>query len=347
MGQARLWPVATSKKRTPTIGDIADLVGVSRATVSRAFGRPDLLSSETVEKIKKAAERLGYFPNQAARALSTGRRGNLAIVVPDIANAFFPPLIRAAELASDSRGMSLFLGDSNEDPEREFTLLSKLVVQTDGFVLASSRMPDKKIEEIAGKHPLVLINRDVAGISRVLIDTSSGVDAAVVHLAKNKHRKIAYVGGPSASWSEQQRRSTVRRAAAREGLSVEYVRSGHATFDAGRESAKAVIAAKVSAVIAFDDVVAHGLLAGLNELGHRVPQDVSVIGCDDVLGAATYPALTSVSARHVEAGRMAIEILLNMIEEPTISNVRIALDTKLVVRATTAQRSSNRTSSQS
>jgi LacI family transcriptional regulator len=234
--------------------------------------------------------------------------------------------------------MSLFLGDSGEDPAREFTLLSRLVVQTEGFVLASSRMPDKKIKEIAEKHPLVLINRDISGISRVLIDTSTGVDAAVVHLAEIKHKKIAYVGGPSISWSEQQRRAAVRRAAEREGLTVEYVRSGHATFDAGREAAGAVVAAKASAAIAFDDVVAHGLLAGLNELGHRVPQDISVIGCDDVLGAATYPALTSVSARHIEAGRMAIEMLLNMIEEPTISNVRIALDTKLVVRATTAPR---------
>jgi DNA-binding LacI/PurR family transcriptional regulator len=328
----------SKNKGAPTIGDIADLVGVSRSSVSRAFGKPELLSEDTVKKIRKAAEKLGYFPNQAARALSTGRPGNLAIVVPDIANAFFPPLIRAAQLAADSHGMSLFLGDSGEDPAREFTLLNRLVVQTEGFVLVSSRMPDKKIKEIAEKHPLVLINRDISGISRVLIDTSPGVEAAVVHLSEIKHKKIAYVGGPSVSWSEQQRRRAVRRAAEREGLTVEYVRSGHATFDAGREAASAVIAAKASAAIAFDDVVAHGLLAGLNELGYRVPQDISVIGCDDVLGAATYPALTSVSARHIEAGRMAIEMLLNMIEEPTISNVRIALDTKLVVRATTAPR---------
>jgi LacI family transcriptional regulator len=333
--------VPISKNRaTPTIGDIAELVGVSRSTVSRAFGRPDLLSEDTVKKIQKAAEKLGYFPNQAARALSTGRSGNLAIVVPDIANAFFPPLIRAAQLAADSRGMSLFLGDSNEDPEREFILLNRLAVQTEGSVLASSRMQDKQIKEIAAKHPLVLINRDVAGISRVLIDTSPGVEAAVAHLGQMKHQKIAYVGGPSVSWSEQQRRSAVKRAAARTKLTVEYVRSGHATFDAGREAAAAVIAVKASAAIAFDDVVAHGLLAGLNELGYRVPQDVSVIGCDDVLGAETYPALTSVSARHVEAGRMAVEMLLNMIEEPTISNVRIALDTKLVLRSTTAPRRS-------
>lgn len=329
-------PISKNRAAAPTIGDIADLVGVSRSTVSRAFGRPDLLSEETVKKIRQAAEKLGYFPNQAAKALSTGRPGNLAIVVPDIANAFFPPLIRAAQLAADSRGMSLFLGDSSEDPVREFTLLNRLVVQTEGFVLASSRMTDKKIKEIAEKHPLVLINRDVAGISRVLIDTSTGVEAAVVHLAQIKHRKIAYVGGPSISWSEQQRRGAVRRVAEREGLAVEYVRPGLATFGAGREAASAVVASKASAAIAFDDVVAHGLLAGLNELGYRVPEDISVIGCDDVLGAATYPALTSVSARHVEAGRMAIEMLLNMIEEPTISNVRIALDTKLVLRATTA-----------
>jgi DNA-binding LacI/PurR family transcriptional regulator len=329
---------ASKSKSVPTIGDIADVVGVSRSTVSRAFGRPDLLGADTVKKIQKAAEKLGYFPNQAARALSTGRSGNLAIVVPDIANAFFPPLIRAAQLAADNFGMSLLLGDSNEDPAREFTLLNRLVVQAEGLVLVSSRMPNKKIKEIAGKHPLVLINRDVSGISRVLIDTSSGVEDAVAHLAQTKHRRIAYVGGPSVSWSEQQRSRAVRRAAAREGLAVEYIGRGYATFDAGREAAGAVIAARASAAVAFDDVVAHGLLAGLNELGYRVPQDVSVIGCDDVLGAETYPALTSVSARHMEAGRIAVEMLLKMIEDPTSSDVRITLDTKLVLRATTAPR---------
>lgn len=331
-------------KAAPTIDDIATIVGVSRSTVSRAYSRPELLSPETVEVIRKVATELGYYPNQVARALSTGRHGNLAIVVPDIANAFFPPLIRAAQLAADNRGMSLFLGDSDEDPAREFTLLSRLMVQTEGFVLASSRMKDDRIREIAAKHPLVLINRDVPGIARVLIDTTTGVEMAVERLVQYGHKRIAYVGGPSTSWSEGQRRHAVRKTAARHGISVEFLKSGLATFAAGEEAAESVIAAKTTAAIAFDDVVAHGLLAGLYACGRRVPDDISVVGCDDVLGARTFPALTSVSSRHVEAGRIAVEILLGMITSRTISDARIVLETQLVERSTTGRAAATRKS---
>jgi LacI family transcriptional regulator len=108
-----------SSKPLPTIDRVAAEAGVSRATVSRAFTRPDLLSRETVRHVRAVAKRLGYVPNQTARALSTGRHGNIALVVPDIANPFFPPLIRAVQTRADDAGLSVFLGDSDEDPDRE------------------------------------------------------------------------------------------------------------------------------------------------------------------------------------------------------------------------------------
>src|ERR1700709_1958619 len=113
----------------PTISDVAKAAGVSTATVSRAFSRPDMLREDTVAQIRSIADQLGYLPNPMARALSTGRQGNIAIVVPDIANPFFPPLLRAAQAAADTAGYSVFLGDSDEDPARELRPGEKVVYE--------------------------------------------------------------------------------------------------------------------------------------------------------------------------------------------------------------------------
>jgi DNA-binding LacI/PurR family transcriptional regulator len=327
-----------SNNRVPTISDVAKAVGVSRSTVSRAYSQPHLLREETVQAVHAAATKLRYKPNQAARALSTGRHCNIAIVVPDIANPFFPPLLRAAQVAAVAGGFSLFLGDSDEDPTRESVLLDRLIMQTEGFVLASSRMPDAKIQEFAALHPLVLINRDTPGIPRVLIDTGSGIEEAVEHLAALGHKRLAYVSGPAASWSDQQRRLSIRKAAAHQKLVMEPVAAKWATFEDGKAATKAVLKTKATAAITFDDFLAQGLLAGMAEQGVTIPRDFSVIGCDDVLGAATYPPLTSISSRCSEAGRMAMEMLLSILQSGQMIDLRCVLDTQLVVRSTTGPR---------
>ena len=320
----------------PTIGDVAKAAGVSRATVSRAFSRPDMLSGETVAHVRHIAGQLSYQPNPAARALSTGRHGNVAIVVPDINNPFFPPLLRAAQAAADAAGYSVFLGDSYEDPARELRLVNKLVMQVEGFILASSRMQNKKVLELSQRLPVVLINRDIPGLPRALIDPVAGVSAAVAHLSQLGHKSLVYVSGPEASWSNQQRRQAIERAVAKHRLRLKCVPGGHPSFDAGREVAGKILALKkITAVITFDDSVACGLLAGLAGKRTVVPRDLSVIGCDDVLGGSTYPALTSISARCDEAGRMAADLLLTALRTGKSSDIRCTLDTWLVTRGTT------------
>ena len=320
----------------PTISDVAKAAGVSTATVSRAFSRPDMLKEETVSQVRSIATQLGYVPNPMARALSTGRHGNIAIVLPDIANPFFPPLLRAAQATADAAGYSVFLGDSDEDAAREQRLVSKLVMQVEGFILASSRMQDRKILELAQRQPVVLINHDTPGLPRVLIDPVAGIDAAVSHLVELHHRSLVYVSGPAASWSDQQRRLAVESASARHHVKIHSVPASRPTFDAGKAVASSILRLDATAAITFDDFVAHGLLAGLAEQGVVVPRDFSVIGCDDVLGASTYPALTSVSARCDEAGRMAADLLISTLQTGRRADVRCLLDTCLVVRDTTA-----------
>jgi DNA-binding LacI/PurR family transcriptional regulator len=271
-----------------------------------------------------------------ARARSTGRQGNIAIVVPDIANPFFPPLLRAAQATADATGFSIFLGDSDEDASREQRLINKLMTQVQGFILASSRMQDKNIRELATRQPVVLINHDTPGLPCVLIDTVIGIDAAVAHLVDLRHRSLVYVSGPAALWSDQQRRVAVQRASVRHKVKITSVPASRPTFDAGKEVTGRIVELDAAAAITFDDYVAHGLLGGLVEHGIMVPRDFSVIKRDDVLGSSTCPALTSVSARCDEAGRMAVNLLISTLQTGRRPDVRCLSDTCLVGRNTTA-----------
>ena len=317
-----------------TISQVAEAAGVARSSVSRAFTRPDMLSPETVTRILDAAKALGYVPNHTARALSTGRYGNIALTVPDIANPFFPPLIQAAQMEADRSDFCIFLGNGSEDPVQEDKLLKRFAGQVEGFVLASSRLSDGQIREHASQHPLVLINRDVEGLARVLIDSGTGVWQAVEHLAKLGHRKIVYVSGPSTSWSNQQRSAAVRDASEKFNLIAQTVATIVPSFEAGKNAVDAILKTGASAAIAFDDLTAQGVLAGMAERHVIVPKDFSLIGCDDVLGAMTYPALTSVSNQSSEAGRVAVSLLMEILQAGSIRDVRHTLETHLVIRDT-------------
>lgn len=318
-----------------TIGDIARVAGVSRSTVSRAFSRPELLNPETVHRVKAAAVQLGYVVNHAARALSTGRFGNIAVVVPDIANPFFPPLVRRVQTLADAAGYAVFLGDSDEVADREANLTSRLSAQVEGFVLAAPRLDEQSIRELDASRPVVLVNRDIEGLARVLIDPSGGLDEAVAHLYQLGHRSVVYLSGPRESWSDQQRRAALIRASERVGLEVMTQELGRPSSAAGRDAVGGILASGASAVIAFDDVVAQGVMAGLALRGVDVPRDISVIGCDDTLASGTHPALTTISAASASAGEAAAELLLSVLSSGARSDARVAIATHLVVRATT------------
>jgi LacI family transcriptional regulator len=320
-----------------TIGDIAEVAGVSRSTVSRAFSRPELLNPETVSRVRNAASRLGYVANYAARTLSTGKSGNIAIVVPDIANPFFPPLMRRIQTLADEAGYAVFIGDSDEVAEREAKLTQRLSPQVEGFILASPRLDAARIRELNGTCPVVLVNRDVEGLARVLIDPRGGMDEAVVHLYRQGHRRVLYLSGPRASWSDQQRRAALMEAAARVGIQAEVLELGRPTADAGRDAVGRILASGATATIAFDDVVAQGVLAGMAVRGVNVPRDISVIGCDDTLASGTNPPLTTISTASEAAGEAAVRQLIEMLAAGRNTGTRVIIDTHLVVRVTTDQ----------
>lgn len=327
--------MSDKKSKQPTISEVAAAAGVARSTVSRAFSQPGRLTAETVKRVLDVAERIGYTPNPVAQALSTGRSRNIALIVPDVANPFFPPLIRAAQRKAEENDFCVFLGDTDENSDREQQLLDRFANQVEGILLVSPRLPDAAIAQFAKRVPIVLVNRDLDAVPRVLIDSGEGIEAAVNHLVSLGHQRVAYVSGPTASWSNGQRRMHLRRAAERAGISIISIPAAKSSFEIGKKSAPKLLSSGTTACIAFDDLLAQGILAGFAEAGVPVPDAFSVVGCDDVLGSTTTPALTTVSNRSELAGEVAVTLLLDSLRTHAIRDARHVLGTHLVVRKST------------
>ena len=296
--------------RRATIYSIASTVGVSPSTVSRAFSRPEMVKSELREKILTTARELGYAPNRAARGLATGRTGVIGMLVPDVANPFFPPLIRAVQDAARQKDAELLLIDSELSVNAEQDLVDRIRPQVDGLIIASPRLPSKQLHEVLRGMPAVIVNRSVRGLPGVVCDNTPALQEIADHLHELGHRRIALLRGPRAAWAATHRAKAVRTWA--EGKDVELVELGpiEAQFADGRAVAQQVAESGATAVFAFDDLMAAGVIAGLSELGVRVPADRSIVGCDDVLLAQTMtPGLTTVAAPFTELGRASVEML--------------------------------------
>ncbi|QKW36751.1 LacI family DNA-binding transcriptional regulator [Actinomadura sp. NAK00032] len=311
-----------------TIRDVARACGVHVSTVSRTFSAPHMVNAETRTRVLTAAEELGYRPNRAARSLTTGRTGNLGLIVADLANPFFPPLIKAAQAAARARDYHLFVADTDEDPAKEEDLVLAFSKQVDGLVLCSPRASNKALEKLVETIPSVLVNRRLRGVTTVVMDVARGARTAMEHLAGLGHRRVALVSGPAGSWTSGEIRKAVADVP---GLDTIVIGPNAPTGEGGTAVAAEVAASGVTGVLAYNDLVAIGLIEGLDELGVSVPGDVSVIGIDDSITGRLYrPKLTTVAMPTADAGRMAVDLLITSMSAATL------LETHLVVRETTA-----------
>jgi LacI family transcriptional regulator len=322
-------------KTRSTIIQVAKKIGVSPSTVSRAFTHPGKLKPETVQLVMDAAAEIGYVPNHHARALITGRSGAIGLVLPDVSNPFFPPLIRYAQLAAEEHGLAVFVADTAEDTKREMQMIERLSPQVEGLIIASSRLSDRSLQTIAERQPTVLINRDVPGVPRVLISTSQALTEGLRHLVESGHTRIAYIGGPARSWSDAQRRGCVRSVLEGYGLEGHFFQAKSGNYADALELSGEVELTGVTAVIAFDDVVAHGLMSGFRAHGLHVPEDISVLGCDDTLAITTHPPLSSISLDLASAAHTAVTILRSASRPGASSDQRFELEGSLVLRGTT------------
>lgn len=321
-----------------TIRDVARAAGVSASTVSRALSNPEMVDPGTRDRVTLVAESLGYQPNRAARGLITGRTGNLGLILPDLTNPFFPSVVKAVQQRAHESDYQVFIADTDEDPGAEIGLVRSLAKQVDGVVLCSPRMSLVELREANTSVPVVLANRRAGAISSVTIDSPGGLRAVVEHLTGLGHHDIGFVAGPRSSWSSRERLRGMRTATVAQGARL--VELGHfaPTYEGGRAAAVGVLASGATAVVAYNDLCAIGLMSALRERGVAVPNDISVVGIDDIaMSAMLHPSLTTVDVPKADLGRVAVDLLLRALADPATPARHVALDTRLVVRHTTAQ----------
>lgn len=321
-----------ARKVPATIYDVAKATGVSPSTVSRALNKPGRLNQATEQRIRTAAEELGYRINPMARALPTGKTGTIALLVSDITNPVYFDLVRGAEHVASQNGLTLVFAESQESAEVERSIAERLQTSVDGLLLVASRLDDERIRDLATVKPLVVANRVVEGVPAVVPDVRPGISAALDDLHAHGHRRIAYLAGPEASWMNRARWQTLFALAVERGISIVEIPSTSPTRAGGADALPRVLAADVTAVLAYNDLIALGLLSASRARDVDVPSRLSIVGFDDIFGAdLPTPALSTVKSPLEDIGAAAVHRLLEEIEGTT-ANAGAGLATSYISR---------------
>ncbi|WP_217710489.1 LacI family DNA-binding transcriptional regulator [Streptomyces sp. NA04227] len=333
---------------TATLRDVARMAGVHPGTASRAMN-PDmahLVNAATAQRVQEAAERLGYIPNSLARSLKTSRTHSLGVLVPDIADPLFPPILRGIEDTASQAGYTVVVANTDGDPERTRRQAAGLRArQVDGLILAPAGSVDPFVAELeAAAVPLVLVNRVDAEkrLASVAGDEVSGVRQALAHLHGLGHRRIAHLAGPADTPAGAARLRAFREVAAAYGLSAEQCPVTEAAADRIEEGARAAARlldgdGRITAVLAAHDLLALGCCETLTARGLRCPEDVSVVGFDGLpLLDRVSPPLTTVGLPQYTCGTEAARLLLDRLRDPEAPPESVLLPVSLTVRGSTA-----------
>jgi len=324
-----------------TLYDVASEAGVSISTVSRTLSAPERVAPSTRARVRAAVEMLGYQPNRAASLLRSGRTGVIGMVVPDLENPYFAGIVKGVQARARLAGSVSLIVDSDEKPQEEVALVRLLIQQTDGIVLCAPRALDNDMS-LLSRVPVVLVNQVWRDVPSITIDHSTGMLRAVEHLRALGHRALAYVGGPEHSRSDADRRDGLRRAQELySDLTITSLGNFPPQVAGGEAAADLAAASGATGVLAFNDLVAIGLLRRLARRGLRVPEDISVVGTDDTLVAQlATPQLTTLHVDLAQLGKVAVELLLDLIARgpaaaPGSPSPAIREPLDLVVRAST------------
>ena len=335
-----------ASKTSVSMKDVAALAGVSLGTVSNVVNSPDLVSEPTRDRVTTAIEKLGWVPNESARALRAGRSRSIGMVVMDIANPFFTDLVLGAEDYVQERGYSVQVSNSAQEPRRERNHLELLEQQRVGGVLLAPiwGLSDQVRQLRRRGIPVVLLDRagDATDLCSVSVDDVEGGRMAVQHLLDQGHTHIALVGGPGDLQQVRDRRLGAELARSRHGnaqiltISTPSLDTGSGVIAAG-ELAALPSGERPTAVFAANDLLAIGVLQGFVTHGLRVPEDVAIIGYDDIsFAAAAAVPLSSIRQPRQALGRRAAELLFAEIEsadqnEPH-AHAAVLFNPELVIR---------------
>lgn len=340
--------------KSPDIRTVAAAAKVSIATVSRTINGSPLVSERLSKRVWHAIRQLNYFPNTHARTLVSGRSRLLGIIVENITNPFFPDLIQSFEEIAVSHGFEILVSSSNSDPLVLTQCVRRMLERkVEGVAVMTFGEEEPVLDQLVHRNiPIVLaeFKLDDPKASTILLDYSTGIHEAVNHLVSLGHSKIAFLAGPHKLHSAITRENDFRTAmkAARQSIPKEWIiecdhtlKGGVAGFERFRSFAK-----RPTAIICSNDMIAIGVLRAAYMEGLRVPQDLSVIGLDDIdFAEFTLPPLTTISLSRVDLARAAFEALRQQIENPNDPNRKreFLVSTRLIVRgSTTAPSSSTR-----
>ena len=333
-----------------TINDIAKEAGVSKATVSRVLNNPEKVAKKTREKILRVIQEKNYRPNPMARSLTTRKTGVIGVVVSDITNPFYAVMVRSIEEVCRSYQYHIFLCNTDgREEEEELYVRSLIEKKVDGIILGATRMNDQEIQNLAkAQTPMVFVSRlpeNREQYDYVIVDSVLGGYLATKYLVSLGHTKIAYLGGHWPTSSNLERLEGYKRALEEAGIEArnEYIYCGEFRMENGyREGIKILRAGKYrpTAVFSANDAMAIGLLEACDEEGVKVPEELSIIGFDDIpLSASRLIQLTTISQSTAELGSLSGKIIMDKVLNPRKKDVRqqIVFPPKLVIRGTCAR----------
>ena len=339
--------VARKSSRT-TLREVARRAGVSISTISCVINRTKAVRPETAARVQEAIQELNYQPDTFARGLRTKQSNTIGLVVSDITNLFFPDIARGVEDRAERDGFSVFLCNTDADPRREEryiqTLLSRRV---DGIIFTSMRQDDHGVRNLwEDGFPIVLINRGVIGldVDYVGSDNFGGAVRAVEYLIGLGHRRIAFIGGAHMSTASADRRKGYEAAMAKHGINYNpgVVLEGSLKHEGGYAAARVLfnLPEPPTAIFAANDLMAFGVMDAAAGMGIRIPEDVSLIGFDDIkISSFSRIHLTTVRQARYEMGQIAAEMIIDKIcsKGGGVPHPRqVILPCELVVRSTTA-----------
>jgi LacI family transcriptional regulator len=341
-------PPDTRARGPATLRDVARLAGVHPATVSRALNEEtrSLVNEDTAQRVLRAATELGYRPNPIARGLKTNRSYTVGVLVPDLTNPLFPPILRGIEDKLDEAGYIALVANTDNDPERElFDCQAMRARQVDGIIAATARRDHTLLDEVlASGLELVLVNRWLpdAAISSATADDRKGLRLAVEHLVELGHRRIAHLAGPLDYSTGVERHAGYLEGMREAGLErdPELVLFGQVFTEAeGARLCRELLdrGTRFTAIAAGNDLLALGCYDVFEERGIECPAEVSVVGFNDMPFADRFqPPLTTIHIPHQQIGMAAADLMLERLTKSDGRPRHVRLEPALVVRASTA-----------
>lgn len=335
--------MAIAKKRA-TIKDVAARAGVSYQTVSRVINNKGEIRPDTKERVLEAAKALDYRPSRVARSLVTQRTHTVGLIISDITNPFFPEVARGVQDMARSKDYNVFLCNTDENPAEDIQVLHSLTTQAvDGIILFAYHLRDDELKAFADNYrPMVLINRffEHPNVSRIIVDNYRGAKLAVDHLVEQGHTNIAMIVGRDWLPGTVRRVNGFRDTLSEHGLPVvdDWIVTGPPALVNGYESTQRLLKQnpEITAIFAYNDLIALGAMRACKDLGLRVPTDCAIVGFDDIqLAGMVTPSLTSVHVDKYALGQQAMTRLLEMINSPEEKFPPISVDTELVIREST------------